>query len=157
MAIISKKGYHKHFKFLMLVFSLMLAILYGLDFGSVLLPELIDIGTEILRISFSEKIYSALVAVLGTIILLISVLVLLKRVFKIIDGKTENKVKAALAQRICTSLGGFFDKFTDMRVYNNAIRIIKKYFNTAKVKAVCDKQQKTQKLLLDFRFSRILI
>ena len=157
MTIIDKKSYRQHFKILLLIFALMLALLHGLDFGTVLLPEIIDISTEILRISFSEKIYSALVAALGTIILLISVLVLLKRAFKIIDGKTESKVKIALAQRICLSLGGFFEGFTDRLTCSSAVRVIRKYVNNFKSKVVFDKQIKTSSLLLTFRFSRILI
>ena len=157
MIIISQKSYKQHFKILLFVFALMLAIFHGIDFGGLLLPELIDIGTEILSISFSEKIYSTLVAVLGTIILLISVCLLLKRAFKIIDGKTEKKIKRAFFLRICKVLDGFFEKFTVKLVYSRATRIIKKYLNNFKSKAVLDKDMKIPRPLLALRFSRILI
>lgn len=153
----SKRRYRQHIKMMLLVFSLMLALLHGLDFSSLLLPELIDIGTEILSISFSEKIYSTLVAVLGTIILLISVCVLLKRVFRIIDGKSDKRIKKALLHRICTALSAFFEKFTVKFVYRKAIRIVKKYVIDLKAKAIFDKQMKMPRQLLVLRFSRILI
>ncbi|MBE6535180.1 MAG: hypothetical protein E7677_00960 [Ruminococcaceae bacterium] len=153
----SKRRYRQHIKMMLLVFSLMLALLHGLDFSSLLLPELIDIGTEILSISFSEKIYSSLVAILGTIILLISFYALLKRAFKIIDGKSDSKVKKAIAQRIYTSLDGFFEKFTVIQVCCKAVRIIRKYISTSNFKFILDKQLKITSPLLTFRFSRILI
>ena len=157
MTLISKRSYRQHVKMLLLVFSLMLAVLHGLDFSAMLLPELIDICTVILRISFSEKIYSTLVAVLGTIILLVSVCALLKRAFKIIDRKTESKAKKAIAQRIYTSLGAFFGKFIVSRICFNAVRIVRKYINKSNFKVIPNKHIKISSLLLTFRFSRILI
>lgn len=152
-----RKRNKQHFKTVLFVFVSLLSVLHGLDFGDLLLPDLIDIGTEILSISFSEKIYSTLVAVLGTIILLISVCVLLKRVFRIIDGKSDKRIKKALLHRICTTLSAFFEKFTVKFVYRKAIRIVKKYVIDLKAKAIFDKQMKMPRQLLVLRFSRILI
>lgn len=157
MTLITKRSYRQHVKMLLLAFSLMLAMLHRLDFSAMLLPELIDFCTEIFKISFSEKIYSALVAVLGTIILLISVYALLKRAFKIIDGRTEKKVKKAIAERIYSSLGAFFGKLIVSRICFNAVRIVRKYINKSNFKVIPNRHIKISSLLLTFRFSRILI
>ena len=157
MTIISRKRCKQQVKLLLFVFALILTLLHGLDFAGLLLPKLIDIGTEVLSISFSEKIYSTLVAVLGTIIVLISVCILLKRAVVFIDGKSEKKIKSALSHRVCTALGGFFEKFNVMLIYSTAVRIIRKYINNLKSNTVFDKQMKSPKPLFALRFSRILI
>ncbi len=152
-----RKRYKQCFKIILFLFVSLLSALHGLDVGDLLLPELIDIGTEILSISFSEKIYSTVVAVLGTIILLAAVCILLKRAFIIIDGKTERRIKKALLHRICTSFSTLFGKFTVKLVYRKAIRIVKKYIKNLKSKANSDKQMQMPRPLLVWRFSRILI
>ena len=84
------KGFNNRiFKSLSFASIYLLACCLGIKYGKLLMPNInfIDIENKLLGRYIAEKINSAIVTTLGTIILIISLNILLKQIFKVVVKK----------------------------------------------------------------------
>ena len=105
------KGFNNRiFKSLSFAYICILACCLGSKYGKLLIPDIdfIDIENKLMERHITEKINSAIVSALGTIILIISLNILLKQIFKVVDGRLEKTLYVEIMDRICGAVDGLF-------------------------------------------------
>ncbi len=78
--------------------------------NKLLLPDFnsIDVDGNLLEKSVIEKINSTVITLVGTIILIISLNIMLKQMFKIVDGRFERSIYVEIMDRIRGAVDGLF-------------------------------------------------
>lgn len=105
------KGFKsKLFKSLSFAYICVLAGCLGSKYSGLLLPNIdfVDLENNIFGKSLTEKINSAAVNLLGTIILVISLNIMLKQIFKVVDGRLEKSLYVEIMDRIRGAVDGLF-------------------------------------------------
>lgn len=105
------KGFKsKIFKSLSFAYICVFATCIGSKYSKLLLPNfnVIDIENNLLEKSLTEKINSTIVTLVGTIILIISLNIMLKQIFKIVDGRLEKSLYMEIMDRIRGAVDGLF-------------------------------------------------
>lgn len=102
-----KKTIFKAFSF---AYTSLFLVCIGNKCSKLLLPNFnsIDVDSKLLEKSVIEKINSTVVTLVGTIILIISLNIMLKQMFRIVDGRLEKSLYVEIMDRIRGAVDGLF-------------------------------------------------
>ena len=100
----------KMFKSLSFAYTCVLAGCLGSRYGKLLFPniDVLNIENKLLEKNLTEKINSTVVSLLGTLILIISLDILLKQIFKVVDGRWERSLYVEILDRLRGAVDGLF-------------------------------------------------
>ena len=121
MMICLIKGFKKViFKLSSFVIAMILAKLFGNRIGKALLSKIIDIDIG----AFSDKLNSAIISALGTLIVFVMLFVLLRLIFKVVEGKMERSIRSVVVDRLWGALTGFIIGVAFVFVFTETVYII---------------------------------
>ena len=105
------KGFKKKsFKKLAFIYAVVLACFVARSYSGLLLVDvdIIHLESELFGEAWTEKINSAIVIVLGTIIMTVELHIMLKLIFRVVDGNMDKDIYTVVMDRLRGAVDGLF-------------------------------------------------
>jgi len=151
-----RKG-HKRlaFRICSAVLVMLMAQYLGTHIGDLMLPDLIKDPRGVLGDELLDKINDSLASILGTIILFLTFLIILKQMFRIIEGRMNKNIQKIIAHRVLGTLNGIYT----FRIDNRIVIILRKWIGQRSINKIryLDKDAyRSDSGLIILKYERIL-
>ena len=101
-----------------------MAKLLGARLGNFLLSDIITFDKSKLDADASEKIYNTLISTLGTLIVFLTLFFILKKIFRVVEGKMGRSLQSIVIDRLCGALVGLFLGVAFVFVFTETVSIV---------------------------------